>query len=126
MRPRFRQLMPIVAIALLVQLLSPIGAFRVVALSVSDPLAVISICSGRAGTQDSSGLPAGPHGDGSCCAICAAGLGGPPVPNGAPFSFVTLQRQYQTVVWRERIAAPTADRVGSNAQARGPPLAALL
>ncbi|WP_296515468.1 DUF2946 family protein [Rhodopseudomonas sp.] len=114
-------MLPIVAIALLVQVMAPIGAFRVVAQSVSDPLAMASICSGIATADHGSTAPSGTHGNDGCCAICAAGLGGPPMPEPAALAFVKLQRQYQSIVWLDAIDSPTANRVGSNAQPRAPP-----
>jgi len=110
-------LLPIIGIALLVQVMAPIGAFRVAAQSVSDPTA--SICSGM--TAPDSG-PAAPNGHGGCCVSCATSLASPPVPAPVLLAFVTLQRHYQRIAWREATNSPTPNRVGSNAQARAPPL----
>lgn len=123
MRRRLEALIPIVLLAIAVQLLAPIAAFRVVANAVSDPLYMASICAGMASAQD--GSPSAPAKTqdhiGKCCAVCAAGHGGafavdPPSP-----VFVTLQRHYQLVSWLEGARPPPPLRVGSNAQARAPP-----
>jgi len=126
MRRRLGILLPIVMFAVLVQLMAPIAAFRVVAAAVTDPLYRAAMCSGLASSADSQTVPgrtAHDHdGGAACCSVCAAGHGGaaavlpPPEP-----VFVSLQRHYQTVSWLEAaIPAPSA-RAGSNAQARAPP-----
>jgi hypothetical protein len=122
MRRRLELFIPIVLFAVLVQLMAPIGAFRAVAQAVSDPLAMASICSGMS-TGEGQGTPShAPAAHADCCAFCAAAHGGiavldPPMP-----VFVTLQRQYQRVVWLQSTDAVSAVRIGSNAQARAPPV----
>lgn len=54
MRRRLAALVPILLLSIMVQLLAPIGAFRVVAQAVSDPLYLATICSGMASAQDAS------------------------------------------------------------------------
>ena len=58
MRRRLEVFIPIVLLAILVQLMAPIAAFRVVANAVSDPLYMATICSGN-------GVLAGRFADGS-------------------------------------------------------------
>lgn len=121
MRRRLEFFIPIVLFAVLVQLMAPIGAFRAVAQAVSDPLAMASICSGMSAGEGQT-MPSGaPSTHADCCAFCATAHGGvavidPPMP-----VFVTLQRQYQRVVWLQSTDAVSAVRIGSNAQARAPP-----
>jgi len=110
---RLELYIPIVLLAVLVQLLAPIAAFRVVAYAVSDPLYMASICSGIPPSSDAeTDHPAQTHSHGDCCAIAVD----PP-----PLVFVTLQRQYQRISWLEAAVSKPAIRVGSNAQARAPP-----
>jgi hypothetical protein len=125
MRRRLENFIPIVLFAVLVQLIAPIGAFRAVAQAVSDPLGMASICSqlttAEAQTTPSTIPSHGHDAHAGCCAFCGAGQCGavaidPPMP-----VFVTLQRQYQRVVWLEAITVTSPVRVGSNAQARAPP-----
>ena len=59
MRRRLEIFIPIVLLSVLVQLIAPISAFRVVANAVSDPLYMASICSGVA-TVSRTVLPS-PH-----------------------------------------------------------------
>ena len=126
MRRRLERCIPIVLLAILVQLMAPIAAFRAFAYAASDPLYMASICSGMgAASDDAQTAPANTQHDRSdCCAFCGAGFGGaaalePPLP-----VFATLQRQYQRVSWLEAAFPMPVIRVGSNTQARAPPQAA--
>ncbi len=121
MRRRLERFIPIVLLVVLVQLLAPIAALRVVALASSDPLYMASICSGMAASSDEQSVPSQPtHAHGECCAICAVGHGGVAV-DPPSHVFLTLQQQFQKIVWLEAIDAVPATRVGSNTQARAPP-----
>jgi hypothetical protein len=122
MRRRLERFVPIVLLAVLVQLLAPIGAFRVVAEVVSDPLAMASICSGMPPAEAGHAVPShGPDAHADCCVFCPTGHAGvatidPPAP-----VFAHLQRQYQRVIWLESTELVPPLRAGSNAQARAPP-----
>jgi len=122
MRRRLDNFIPIVLLAILVQLVAPIAAFRAVAYASSDPLYMASICSGMASSSDHQTAPSRTeHANGDCCAFCASSHGGanaldPPLP-----VFVSLQRHYQLVSWLEATDPMPVIRTGSNAQARAPP-----
>lgn len=123
MRRRLEAYFPIVMLVLMTQLLAPISAARVAAQMVFDPLAMGSICAAMRSSSDSDGdpsqLPTAQH---ECCVVCALVMGGaaaldPPVPH-----FVVIQRHYQTIAWLD-VSDPTElVRIGSNAQARAPPV----
>ena len=122
MRRRLELLIPIVLFAIAVQLFAPIAAFRAFAYAVNDPLSMASICSDMsAATDDGQTAPARTHHSGDCCAFCAGGHAGGTALQPPPV-FVTLQRQYQRLAWLEAAEAVPTARVGSNAQARAPPL----
>ena len=123
MRRRLEVFIPIVLLSIMVQLVAPIAAFRVVAYAATDPLYMASICSGMASSPEvSQTAPAKTqHSGANCCAFCAAGHGGAAAVDPPPLVFVTLQRQYQLVSWLEAADPLPAVRVGSNAQARAPP-----
>jgi hypothetical protein len=121
MRRRLEVFIPIVLLAVLVQLIAPIGAFRAVAQAVSDPLAMASICSGMNAGEGQTMPSHAPDAHADCCAFCATGHGGAAVIDPPAPVFVTLQRQYQRVVWLESTDAAPTVRGGSNAQARAPP-----
>lgn len=113
---------PIVLLAILVQLFAPIAAFRVVAYAVSDPLYMASICAEPASSPDTQTAPAKtPHDHGDCCTFCAGGHSGSLAIDPPPLIFVGLQRLYQSVSWLESSDPIPTIRVGSNAQARAPP-----
>ena len=122
MRRRLELFIPIVLLAILVQLIAPIAAFRVVAYATSDPLYLASICTETASSPTGQAAPAKtPHAHGECCAFCGAGHGGTFAIDPPPLIFVTLQRQYQRILWLEAADPVPTVRVGSNAQARAPP-----
>lgn len=123
MRRRLEAFIPIVLLSILVQLIAPIAAFRVVGYAVSNPLYMGTICSGMASAEnDAQTTPAQPdlphH---NCCAVCGVGLGGTAAVNPPPLVFITLQRHYQLLSWLEAAEPMPTLRVGSNAQARAPP-----
>ena len=122
MRRRFKIFLPIVMLTMLVQLLAPIASFRFVASAISDPLLLASICSGSVSSQGGQSVPSGGavmHGN--CCAVCGAGLSSPSLIDPPPVLFVTLQRNYERIVWFEPAEPASTFRAGSNAQARAPP-----
>ena len=88
MRRRLEVFIPIVLLAVLVQLIAPIAAFRAVASAVSDPLCMTSICSEMAPSQDAQSTPSAPRNHGDCCAFCGAGHGGSVAVDPPPLIFV--------------------------------------
>jgi len=122
MRRRLGLNIPIVLVAIMVQLLAPIAAFRAVAYASTDPLYMTSICEHTSSSAEVQSAPGeSQHAHGSCCAFCGMGVGGTVALGTAPLIFVTLQRQYQRLSWLEAAETMPAIRVGSNAQARAPP-----
>ena len=122
MRRRLEIFVPIVLLAVLVQLIAPIAAFRIVAYAATDPLYMASICAEMASSADAQTVPAKTqHNHGDCCVFCAAGHGGAIAIEPPPLIFVILRRQYQHVAWLEAADPMPAGRVGSKAQARAPP-----
>jgi hypothetical protein len=122
MRRRLEILIPIVLLAVVVQLFAPIAAFRAFAYAANDPLYAATICSDMSSSPDGQTDPAKTqHHHGECCAFCAAGHGGSIAVDPPPLVFVSLQRRYQLVSWLEAADAMPTIRVGSNTQARAPP-----
>ncbi|CAN5234658.1 DUF2946 domain-containing protein [soil metagenome] len=120
MRRRLRAYIPIVLFAVLVQLLAPIGAFHAVASSVSDPLALASICSGMTSASDRQNAPANLPA-GQCCAFCICAHGAAVASADAPPGFAPWRLDFQFVSWHEPTGVASTVRTGSNAQARAPP-----
>jgi hypothetical protein len=94
---RLKNFLPIVLIALAVQIFAPIGACWAATIAASDPLAGAVIC----------------HGNG------APGAGQVDVPQIA--AAIALERDHARVVWIEFAPDRFASRAGSHAQARAPP-----
>jgi hypothetical protein len=123
MRRRLEALIPIILLAITVQLFAPIAAFRAVASAVSDPLYMATICSGMSSMQDASTTaPASTlqHGA-NCCGFCSISHGGAVAVDPPPLIFVVLQRQYRLISWLEATDRMPPVRAGSHAQARAPP-----
>ncbi|UFZ06029.1 hypothetical protein LQG66_06890 [Bradyrhizobium ontarionense] len=118
MRQRLQVFLPIVLIALMVQIMAPIGAAWAAATAASDPLRGIEICHSQPGAP-SSDEQRDRHVRESCALCCAAqpdALAGPllPVSGVSP-------RYASDVVWRAAIPAACGARACSGAQARAPP-----
>jgi hypothetical protein len=122
MRRRLNKYLPVVLLAMTVQILAPIAACWAAAFAASDPLGAVVICHdaaaatpGPANNQD-TGQPRA-HDD--CCSTCVAHTA---APLDAPQTAVsTPYRQPARVVWHDRDAGPAGSRTGSHAQARAPP-----
>src|SRR5882757_2357549 len=96
MRRRLRKFLPIVLIAVLVQIFAPIGATWAASIAASDPLHAAAICHGNAASapNDQSGQPRA-H---DCCSVCSVVHTGGPV--GAPQAAVaTSHRHAARVTW---------------------------
>jgi hypothetical protein len=120
MRRRFQKLLPIVLIALVVQILAPIGATWAAAIAASDPLSAAPICHGGEGGLPAHGDPNGRAHDGACSVCCAAQAGSLDTPKAEPVSVPS--RVAIRVIWRDVAPDLLPVRPGSHAQARAPPL----
>jgi len=121
MRRRLKNFLPIVLIALLVQIFAPIGACWAASIAASDPLAGAVICHGNgapgAGQADQTNHRA--H-DG-CCSVCSVLQTGAPVDVPEVAVATVAERASARVVWTEFTPDRFASRAGSHAQARAPP-----
>ncbi|CAN5280668.1 DUF2946 domain-containing protein [soil metagenome] len=121
MRRRLGIFIPIVLLAVLVQFLAPIAAFRMVAYASSDPLHMSEICSGMTDSGEMQTAPGQPPSKNDCCAYCGAAIGGSIAVDAPAPAFVALQLEFQKVAWLQASEPVPTLRVGSNAQARAPP-----
>ena len=118
MRRRLRNFLPIVLIALMVQILAPVGACWAVSIAASDPSHAARDLPRRCGPPSNPGQTgqtgkADAH-DG-CCSVCNVLHSGAPVD--VPETTVAaLYRQPVSVVWHDRGAGPS----GAPAQAPTP------
>jgi hypothetical protein len=122
MRRRLRQFLPIVLIALMVQILAPVGACWAASIAASDPLHGAAIChddgASGSGLTDQSGQPCA---NDDCCLVCSLTHSGAPIDT--PQTAVTTPyRDPVRVVWLEHAPDLLGSRAGSHAQARAPPL----
>jgi hypothetical protein len=121
MRRRLRKFLPIVLIALMVQVFAPIGATWAASTAASDPLHAGQICSGGVGSATGETDQTDEHrAHDGCCSVCSVVHSGAPadVPQTA---FATPYRQILRVVWLDSAPDLLGSRAGSNAQARAPP-----
>ena len=118
---RLKNFLPIVLIALMVQIFAPVGACWAASIAASDPLAGAVICHGGgdpgAGQTDQTNHRA--H-DG-CCSVCSVLQSGAPVDVPEAAASITVDRDSTHVVWTESTPDRFASRAGSHAQARAPP-----
>ena len=122
MRARLQKYLPIFFIALLVQILAPIGACWAAAMAASDPLSAAEICHNSGLSADQPINQGGQHSEhGNGCSICrlasvTSSIDTPTlVALGAPY------RELSRVAWQDQTPERSGFRVGSNAQARAPP-----
>jgi hypothetical protein len=123
MRRRLQRYIPIVLIALMVQVLAPVAACWAAAIAASDPLRVAEICHDTASVAaDRQSEPNGPHSEhGGGCSICCLASANASIDTPRPVALDAPYRETVRVAWREQSVDLSAFRVGSNAQARGPP-----
>jgi hypothetical protein len=123
MRQRLLGFLPILLIALMVQILAPIGATWATALAASDPLRGVEICH-----SDSAGAPAGDSQGGQhaheACVLCCAAQTGAALDLPQPTLLAAPALEPRRVVWPVGAFVPAAARIGSNTKARAPPVSA--
>jgi hypothetical protein len=121
MRRRLRKFLPIVLIAVLVQIFAPIGATWAASIAASDPLRAAAICHGNAAATanptDQTGQPRAHDG---CCSVCSAVHAGAPVDT-PQAAVATALRHAERVVWLDAAPDLFNSRAGSHAQARASP-----
>jgi hypothetical protein len=124
MRRPPRKFLPIVLMALTVQILAPIAACWAASVAASDPLHAAFICHDGASISGQPGNPADqtgqPRAHDGCCSACSVAHAGAPV--GPPQNAVAMPyRDSARVVWLDLAPEPFGSRTGSQAQARAPP-----
>src|SRR5258706_6207214 len=124
MRRRLRNFLPVVLIALAVQILAPIGACWAASIAASDPLHAAAICHEGAATQDQTGNQPDqtrqPRAHDGCCSVCSVAHAGAPVET-PQTAVAALYQQPERVVWLDLTPDLLGSRTGSHAQARAPP-----
>jgi hypothetical protein len=121
MRKRLKNFLPIVLIALVVQIFAPIGACWAASIAASDPLAAAVICHGNTSATPGQSDPTGHRAHDGCCSVCSVLQTGAPVDVPQTAAAVVFERQHIRVVWLEPAPDRFGSRAGSHAQARAPP-----
>ena len=120
MRKRLKNFLPIVLIALVVQIFAPIGACWAASIAASDPLAGAVICHGNSNATGQSDQTGHRSHDG-CCSVCSVLHTGAPVDVPQTAEAIAFARQQSSVVWVAFTPERFGARAGSHAQARAPP-----
>jgi Protein of unknown function (DUF2946) len=121
MRARLKLFLPIVLLALVVQIFAPIGACWAASIAASDPLAAAVICHGNGASPNGSSNDAGHRAHDGCCSVCSVLQTGAPVDVPTIAAAVILDPLAAPVVWANFAPVRFASRAGSHAQARAPP-----
>ena len=121
MRRRLKNFLPIVLIALVVQIFAPIGACWAASMAASDPLAAAVICHGNAAPGADQNEQTGHRAHDGCCSVCSVLQTGAPVDVPQTAEAIGVIRQTERVVWVEFTPDRFGSRAGSHAQARAPP-----
>jgi len=120
MRRRRQKYLPIVLVALTVQILAPVAASWAATMVASDPFGAAVICHSLPASdpaQDDQSADHRAH-DGVCPICSAVSLDAPQA------AFVAMPyRALARVVWHEAATHLATSRIGSNSQARAPPQA---
>jgi hypothetical protein len=120
MRRRLGKLVPIVLIAVLVQIFAPIGATWAASIAASDPLHGALICHGNAASPSQTDQPGQHRAHEGCCSVCSVVHAGAPVDT-PQAAFATPWPHAERVVWLDIAPDLFSSRAGSHAQARAPP-----
>ncbi|KRR00563.1 DUF2946 domain-containing protein [Bradyrhizobium valentinum] len=121
MRRRLKNFLPIVLIALVVQIFAPIGACWAASIAASDPLAGAIICHGNSAADAGQADDQTNHrAHDGCCSVCSVLQTGAPVdvPQTAA---IDVDRVAEQVAWFDFAFRLINARAGSHAQARAPP-----
>ncbi|QOZ34184.1 DUF2946 domain-containing protein [Bradyrhizobium sp. CCBAU 53421] len=121
MRRRLKNFLPIVLVALLVQIFAPIGACWVASLAASDPRAAATICHGNAGSGSGKGDQTGHDAHDGCCSACSVLQTGAPVDN-PEIAAHAVERPSTRIAWLDFASELGCSPAGLSAQARAPPL----
>ena len=121
MRRRLWKFLPIVLMALALQVLAPIGACWAASIAASDPLHAVPICSGGAALgADPTGQTGEHRAHHGACAMCSVAHAGATL-NTPEARFAAPLRQFEPLAWLDATPDPSGSRAGWHAQARAPP-----
>jgi hypothetical protein len=121
MRARLQKFLPIVLLALVMQMLAPIVACWAAGQAVADPFSSGVICHStgeQGGLNDQTGKPTAHSG---VCALCCLAQASASMDSPPQATFVTPLRHAERVAWHAADISAVVVHKGSSAQARAPP-----
>lgn len=121
MRARLQKFLPLVLLALAMQVLAPIAACWSAGQAVADPLSAAVICHStgeQGGPNDQTGTPTA---HGAACALCCLAPAGASLDSPPHVALSIPLRRAERVSWHAAEVALVAAHKGPNAQARAPP-----
>lgn len=120
MRARLQKFLPLVLLALAMQVLAPIAACWSAGQAVADPLSAAVIChsASEQGGNDRTGTPTA---HGAACALCCLAQAGASLDSPPQLVFAIPFRHAERVVWRDPDASLVGVYKDSGARARAPP-----
>jgi hypothetical protein len=121
MRKRLKNFLPIVLLALVVQIFAPIGACWAASIAASDPLAAAVICHGNSPSANGQSDQTNHRAHNGCCSVCSVLQTGAPVDVPETAAAIVFVSRAAQVVWTELTPDRFASRAGWHEQARAPP-----
>jgi hypothetical protein len=122
MRRQLQRFLPIVLIALVVQILAPIAACWAAGIAASDPLGSAAICHDYSAAAPAQNDQGGDHrAHNGACSICCIAHAATSIDTPQQAAVAAPYRVPARVVWRGQAVEQPGARAGSNAQARAPP-----
>nr|WP_244607608.1 DUF2946 family protein [Bradyrhizobium symbiodeficiens] len=121
MHARLQKFLPLVLLALVMQVLAPIAACWATGRAVADPLSAAVICHSaneQGGLDDRTGTPTARAG---ACALCCLAQAGASLDSPTHAGLSIPFRHAERVVWQPADASAIAAPKGPSAQARAPP-----
>jgi hypothetical protein len=121
MRARLQKFLPVVLLALVMQVLAPIAACWAAGQDVADPLGAGVIChsiSEQGAPNDQGGSPFAHSG---ACALCCLAQANASLDSSPHAALSVPLRHAERVVWHQADAGVVTAYGGSNSRARAPP-----
>lgn len=118
MRARLQKFLPVVLLALAMQVLAPIAACLAAGQAVADPLSAAAICHSASEQGDRTGTPAA---HGAACALCCLAQASASLDSPPHAAFTVPFRRAEHVVWHVADRSTISAYRGTSTQARAPP-----
>src|ERR1700759_4521384 len=113
MRERFQKFLPIILIALVVQILAPIGATFAAAIAAGDHLSAAPICHGGQDGIPVQGDQNGDRAHDGACSVCCAAQAGASLDTPTAVTVAAPMRVAARIIWHDEALASLSARAGS-------------